>query len=255
MKISIITPSLNQAQYIEDTILSIQNQSYRNFEHIIIDGGSIDGTIEILKKHPHLKWISEKDTGQSNAINKGFKMASGEIIAWLNSDDYYEKDIFIEIVKYFTENPDCFFLYGDITYVDMNKKYLYLISGDRITYENLVRNPDIVRQPSSFWRREIFDTIGYLNEDLHLVMDFDFILRIGKRYSFHYIKRNVSFFRSYQEGKTSKFQKKQLFEIYKIMKNYSRSFNILFVRFIFRRLFEGVKQRVKRMMKIGALFE
>jgi len=88
VKISIITPTLNHAQYIEDTILSVKNQDYSDFEHIIIDGGSTDGTVDILKKYPHLIWISEKDSGQSNAINKGFKMASGDILAWINSDDY-----------------------------------------------------------------------------------------------------------------------------------------------------------------------
>ncbi len=101
--VSIITPSFNQAQFIEQTIKSVQNQDYKNIEHIIIDGGSTDGTIDILKKYSGIKWISEKDNGQSDAINKGFSTANGEILAWLNSDDYYDENIITKVVEYFSK--------------------------------------------------------------------------------------------------------------------------------------------------------
>ena len=98
--ISIITPSFNQGKFIEQTILSVLNQHYPNFEHIIIDGGSTDGSIEILKKYPHLIWKSEKDRGQSEALNKGFEVAKGEIIGWLNSDDVYLDDTLFKVTGY-----------------------------------------------------------------------------------------------------------------------------------------------------------
>ena len=98
MKISIITPSFNQGEYIEQTILSVLNQSYKNFEHIICDGGSTDGTVDILKKYKHLVWVSEKDAGQSDALNKALSICTGDIIGWINSDDYYHSDDIFEYV-------------------------------------------------------------------------------------------------------------------------------------------------------------
>lgn len=217
LKISIITPSYNQAKFIEDTIQSVLQQSYKNFEHIIVDGGSTDGTIEILRKYPHLKWISEKDRGQSNAINKGFHMASGKIVAWLNSDDYYERNIFAEIADYFNKNSGCNFLYGDIVFVDEKKQPVRHISGDVMGYHKLLENPDLIRQPSSFWRRSVLEEVGMIDENLHMVMDFEFFLRIAKKYEMHYINRNISYFRFYSNGKTSRLKKKQIYELTRIL--------------------------------------
>src|SRR5437016_162728 len=104
--ISVVTPTFNQAPFIEQTIQSVLDQRPAAFEHIVIDGGSTDGTLEILAKYNHLKWISERDNGQSDALNKGFKKATGEIIGWINSDDWYEPGTFALVAKFFAENPD-----------------------------------------------------------------------------------------------------------------------------------------------------
>jgi glycosyltransferase involved in cell wall biosynthesis len=253
MKISIITPTLNQAKFIEDTILSVKNQDHQDFEHIVIDGGSTDGTIEILKKYPHLNWISEKDNGQSQALNKGFRMATGDILAWLNSDDYYEKNIFSAIVSFFQSNPRCFFLYGDITYVDEKSKPLGVICGSNITYSKLLSNPDLVRQPSSFWRKEIWQTIGYLNEDLHVVMDYEYFLRIGKKYDLRYLKKNLSYFRYYPENKTNSLAKRQISELRNIIRANAGSLNLRFYKFVagrhFNFLFTNLKVFIKKIIK------
>jgi glycosyltransferase involved in cell wall biosynthesis len=213
LKISVITPSLNQADFIEKAINSVLCQYYSNFEHIIIDGGSNDNTIDILKKYNHLKWISEKDSGQSNAINKGFKLATGDIICWLNSDDYFDADTFTRVSDYFFEHPDCSILYGDITYVDEKNTIVRRIAGNEISHLTLSIYPDLVRQPSTFWRSSIVNEFGGLNEKLKLVMDLEFFLRISSKYKFHYIAQNLSFFRTYPEGKTFKFQRRQVLEI------------------------------------------
>ncbi|MDP4173880.1 MAG: glycosyltransferase family 2 protein [Bacteroidota bacterium] len=237
LKFTIVTPTLNQAHYIEDTIHSVLNQNYSNFEHIIVDGGSTDGTIDILKKYKHLRWISEKDNGQSNAINKGFNLATGDIIAWLNSDDYYENDIFKKIAEYFSKNDNCKFIYGDITYIDKYKNVLFKVSGDNVNYKNLIRNPDIVRQPSSFWAREIIEKIGPLNEDLHLAMDYDYILKIAKKFKLYYISENLSYYRVYNETKTISLEKKQICELFKVvMKNANIKNPIVYKYFIGRLL-------------------
>ena len=231
MKISIITPTLNHARFIEDTILSVNNQDYKDFEHIVINGGSDDGTIDILKKYPHLIWISEKDSGQSNAINKGFKMAKGDIITWLNSDDYFENNIFSRIVKTFEENKDCFVLYGNMTDIGENKNILGTRTGDIITLKHLLINPDIVRQPGCFWRREVINRIGNLNEDLHLVMDYDYFLRIAKQFKFYHTNTNLCYFRLFQGTKTSRLPKRQLQEIYWVIRKNLHGFPSDFICF------------------------
>lgn len=255
MKISIITPTLNHAKYIEDTILSVKNQDYSNFEHIIIDGGSTDGTIDILKKYPHLIWISEKDSGQSNAINKGFKMVSGDILTWLNSDDYYEANIFSTIVETFKNNEGCFVLYGDMTDIDENKNILGTRRGDSITLRNLLINPDVVRQPGCFWRREVIDRIGYLNEELHLVMDYDYFIRLAKQFRFYHINTNLCYFRLFQGTKTSRLSRRQIHEIYLVMKKESAWIPYRFYVFLFRRNYFAMKQNllavIKRVMRIS----
>jgi glycosyltransferase involved in cell wall biosynthesis len=240
MKISIITPTLNHARFIEDTIQSVLNQDHKDVEHIVVDGGSTDGTIEILKKHPHLKWISEKDTGQSNAINKGFRMATGDIIAWCNSDDYYERNVFSEIAAFFRDHPDCCFLYGDITYIKEDKNVIFKFSGNDMSFASLLKNPDLVRQPSCFWRKELLQTIGFLNEDLHLVMDYDYILRIGRKHPFCYMPKNLSYFRFYAENKTTKMVKRQVRELRAVMKEYSAGIiNFRFFAFVASRHFRS----------------
>ncbi len=243
LRFSIITPSYNQGKYIEDTIKSVLNQNYNNFEHIVIDGGSIDNTIEILKKNSHLKWISEKDNGQADAINKGFKMANGDIIAWLNSDDYYEKNIFEKIANFFAYKPDAFFLYGDITYVDKNKNFIKKIQGDTMFYKELLNNPDIVRQPSCFWRSEVHQKVGLLDDKLQLVMDYEFFLRIGKNYKFYYYPENFSYFRNYNQGKTFYLKRKQAKELFRVMKKYSPLMKFSNYKFLFGRYIDSFSER------------
>ena len=150
-KISIITPSLNQGNYIRDTIESVLNQNYNNWEHIIIDAGSNDATISILKEYPHIKWISEKDDGPVQALNKGFKMADGDIFAWINADDYYEKNIFNNIVHIFSDN-EIDILFGIITFIyqETGEKDLQLMN--EIDLHDLIhKSADSLRQPGIFF--------------------------------------------------------------------------------------------------------
>lgn len=238
MKISIITPSYNQGNFIEETILSVQNQNYPNVEHIIVDGGSTDNTVSILKKYPHVRWVSEKDAGQSNAINKGFAMATGDIIAWINSDDYYEKNVFGLIAEYFIQHPDCMVLYGDMTFVDINGNKLFSAEGDMISEEKLMDCPDCVRQPSFFWRKQVIETCGNIDEHLHLVMDFDFFLRTAKKFDFGYLDKNLSNLRIYSATKTLSLRKRQVYEMYLVY----RKNNVVLTR---KRLFFLFKKYIK----------
>lgn len=249
LKISIVTPSFNQGEYIEQTIESVLNQSYENFEHIVIDGGSDDSTIEILKKYKHLKWISEKDSGQSNAINKGLKMASGDIFAWLNSDDYYERNIFSAVAEYFVRNPECDFLYGDITFINKNNKTLFKLSGDLLNFKSLLTNPDLIRQPSFFWRKDAFLKIGGIDETLNLVMDYDIFLKFSRLKNPGYLNKNLSYYRTYNDTKTIKFRKKQAIEIYKVLKRNVPKLSVKMYWFIFKRYF-GLSTMFEHIRKI-----
>ena len=150
VKISILTPSYNQGEFIEKTIQSVLNQNHENFEHIIIDGGSTDNTVSIIKEYPHLKWVSEKDEGQADALNKGLKMATGDVIGWINSDDFYQDNIFMDVISHF-DDKTVKWIIGNITMryhgLDVNK---HEVSSD-VTYETLLKTPDIVRQQGVFF--------------------------------------------------------------------------------------------------------
>lgn len=243
MRITIITPSFNQGEFIEQTILSVMKQNHNDVEHIIIDGGSTDNTVSILKKYPHLKWISEKDSGQSNAINKGFKIATGDILAWLNSDDYYDENVFGDIVRYFESNPRCNLLYGDITFVDRKGHVLSRITGDIINYNKLIECPDIVRQPSFFWRHEVLTEVGGLDENLHLVMDFDFFLRVATQHRFHYYNENFSYYRFYEQNKSLSMVRRQIIEIFKVYKKNNVKLDLHILEYLTRKYLQSFRFR------------
>jgi glycosyltransferase involved in cell wall biosynthesis len=218
--------------FIEQTIRSVLDQDHDDVEHLVMDGGSTDNTREILARYPHLKWVSERDRGQSDAINKGFRQASGEIVAWLNSDDWYEKNVLGDVARYFAEHPDCMVLYGDITFVDRNGAKLVCYSGNTINYKSLTECPDIVRQPSFFWRKRLVDERGGVDQSLHLVMDFDFFLRAAKEWPFHYLPRTLSYYRCYDENKSLSMGRRQAVEILKVYRKNHVRFTPRILRFL-----------------------
>lgn len=185
-KVSIVTPSFNQAQFIEETILSVQRQKYPNVEHIVIDGGSVDGTLDILKKFgDKISWISEPDRGQADAVNKGIRKASGEFIGWLNSDDIYFNDTIYFAVKAFQDRPDVDVVYGDLFYIDQDGKILMERKEINFDFDILLYGLCYIGQQSTFYKKNIFEDIGYLDVNLQYVMDWELFLRIavhGKKY-------------------------------------------------------------------------
>ncbi len=209
-KISIIVPTLNQARFIEETILSVLSQNYPNLELIVLDGGSTDGTLEILKKYEHsLTWISEPDKGQVDAINKGLRMVTGDVVAYLNSDDIYTPNALLIVGKYFSEHPDAQIVTGKCVNINENGvevrplikhyKNFWLFVG--IDYFLTVL--DYVSQPSTFWRREIMDSIGYFDAQFRNAMDYDYWLRATKYHKLNFINQYLSKFRIYPTSITS----------------------------------------------------
>jgi glycosyltransferase involved in cell wall biosynthesis len=180
-KVSIVVPSYNQVQFIEETIRSILLQNYPNLEIILIDGGSTDGTISIIKKYEKWihYWVSEKDNGQSHALNKGFSKTTGKILGWLNSDDLYTKYSLFNAMNAFYKNPTKSVVFGDYLIIDKNSdlisyEYVFDFSLTQFIYEGFHLNAQ-----SMFWKRGVHSNFGEFNENLHRTMDYDMILRFG----------------------------------------------------------------------------
>lgn len=202
--VSIITPSFNQGRYIEETILSVQNQTYKNIEHIVIDGGSSDQTIDILKKYSSsISWISEPDNGQTEAINKGIKISHGEIIAYLNSDDVYLQNTIKYIVDFFDKHPEIDMVYGDIIHINKQSQNIEEIKTGTIELEKYLTCVLYLPQPTVFFRRNIIKKIGYFDEKLQLAMDLDYWVRIFINFKTAYLPANLAKARIYPEMKSS----------------------------------------------------
>lgn len=180
--VSIITPSYNQAPYLEQTIQSVLEQDYPRMEYIVIDGDSTDRSAEIIRKYAdHLAyWISEKDSGQAEAINKGFGRANGEILGWLNSDDTYLPGTISAVVKCFEENPDALMVYGDMLAVDRNGQTLNVLKYRQLSLEDLLCF-QIIGQPSVFFRRAALEKAGRLETTFHFMLDHHLWIRLGQQ--------------------------------------------------------------------------
>jgi len=185
-KISIVTPSYNQEQFVEKTIRSVLLQGYLNLEYIIVDGGSTDGSVDIIKKYEKwlAYWVSEPDRGQSDAINKGFNKASGEIYAWLNSDDYLLKHALRNVAMAYHESPGAGGWFGTCWQVDEDGNTLLTVSPNRLDVASLAGGGEnAVGQPACFFSEQAWRIYGPLEEDLHYGMDFDLWLKIAKGFS------------------------------------------------------------------------
>lgn len=207
--VSIITPSYNQGQYIEETILSVLEQDYQNIEYIIIDGGSTDGSIDIIKKYSDRihNWISEPDAGQSDAINKGWRKSTGEVIAWLNADDTYCPGAISAIAAIFAQEPETVIVHGAASTCDQRAQTLRISHPfDMNPYEMLATCGGVSTQPSVFFRRIILDEVSYLNPDLHYIMDWEYCIRIGLHFGhqrFHKTGKILSNNRDWAGTKTN----------------------------------------------------
>jgi glycosyltransferase involved in cell wall biosynthesis len=207
-RISIVTPSYNQGMYIEETIRSVLLQGYPNLEYIIIDGGSTDNTLDIIKKYEKWLafWVSELDTGQSNAINKGIKQSSGKIIGWINSDDVYCQDAFkfVSEMMYSHKKIVTDVLYGNCIVIDENGIELSVTYGKPNTHDDIIKiwkGNYGVPQPGLFISGDLFRNT-LLDENLHYVLDWELMVRISQKASLDYFNNNIAKFRHHNESKS-----------------------------------------------------
>ena len=175
-----MTPSYNQAAYLEQTLTSVLEQDYPRLEYLVVDGASTDGSVDIIRKYADKLawWVSEKDSGQAEAINKGFSRAKGEIVAWLNSDDYYLPGAISAAVKIFQENPDVVLVYGNMLAVDEHGQTINVLKYNQLTLEELLCF-QIIGQPAVFLRREALEKAGDLDITYHCFLDHHLWLRIA----------------------------------------------------------------------------
>jgi len=203
--VSIVTPSLNQARYLREAIESVRAQTHTPLEHIVVDGGSTDGTLEILGEYESIRWISETDRGQSHALNKGFALATGDILGWLNADDSYEPAAVEQAVAAIHDSGAAL-VYADVTRVNddgINPRRIRSRSRfDVWTELNLGCG---IYSPAVFFTREAFDTVGALDETLHLTMDYDLWLRIGTRFQARHVDAVWAVQRVHDDAKTMRY--------------------------------------------------
>lgn len=205
-KISIVTPSFNQGRFIEKTITSVLGQNYPNLEYIIIDGGSTDESVEIIKKYEKrlAYWASEQDRGQSHAINKGFERATGDIFGWLNSDDWYHPGALKAVAEAFAVNPNAGAVVGagEMYFEEYGNSTLY--EPYPLTFKTIFQAiHQHLMQPSCFFTHQAWCDCGPLDETLNLAMDFDLWLRIAKKYHFTTIPQNLSVSLVHKSAKTT----------------------------------------------------
>ncbi len=202
--VSIITPSFNQARYPGSDHPLRVGAGLPNLEYIIVDGGSTDGSVEIIKKYADRLawWVSEKDKGQTDAINKGFARARGEVLAWINSDDTYEPGAVSAAVKYFQDHPDAGLVYGDTHFIDEDGRVIGKFAARQTDYLRLRQGYVHIPQQAAFFRADLWREVGPLDPSFYFAMDYDLWVRLAARAPIHYTPQLWANFRLHASGKT-----------------------------------------------------
>lgn len=202
--VSIVSPSLNQGRFIAKAIDSVLGQDYPHVELMVVDGASTDETLDVLRGYgARVRWVSEPDAGQAAAINKGFRLTRGDLLAWLNSDDTYAPGAIAAAVECFAAQPEAALVYGDAEFVDAEGRPLSPCSQVRpFDLHRLVHEGDFIVQPAAFFRRSAFEAAGGLDESLHWSMDYDLWLKLARRFPVVYLPRTLAAYRLTGENKT-----------------------------------------------------
>jgi len=205
LTLSVVTPSFNTGRYLGAAIASVLEQDWPHIQHIVMDGGSTDNSLDVLREFgDRVRWISQKDQGQSDAINKGFSRTSGDVLAWLNSDDTYAPGAVRSSMEFLQANPDVAMVYGNADYIDAAGKLIapcaHIEPFDR---HRLFYYSDFIVQPAAFFRRSAFDAVGGLDPSLNWTMDYDLWIKIAKRFKIAYLPKLMAHYRWLADNKTA----------------------------------------------------
>jgi glycosyltransferase involved in cell wall biosynthesis len=238
-KVSIVTPSFNQVNYLEDTILSVLEQDYSNIEYFVMDGGSTDGSVGIIERFVDrlAGWVSEPDQGQTDAINKGFARSTGEIMAWLNSDDTYEPGAIGEAVTFLNQNPDVGLVYGDTNFIDADGKMIGKFNAQQTSLKRLQRGGVYIPQQATFWRADLWRQVGPLDPSFYFAMDYDLWVRLARVTTIRYTPQLWANFRLHGDAKTIAADERCWPEMLRVHRRDGGSlFSWIYVRYAARRL-------------------
>jgi glycosyltransferase involved in cell wall biosynthesis len=239
--VSIVTPSYNQVKYLESTILSVLEQDYPNIEYAVVDGGSKDGSLEIIQAYADRLafWISEPDSGQTEAINKGFDRAQGEILAYLNSDDVYQQGAVFEAVHYLQDHPEVGMVYGDANYIDEKGEVLGKFPAAQTDYRRLRSGYVHIPQQAAFFRARLWRMVGPLDPSFYFAMDYDLWVRIAALSPIHYHPRLWAAFRLHGDTKTIATADRCWPEMMRVHRRLGGgNLSVIFVKYLLRRLLE-----------------
>lgn len=203
--VSIVTPSYNQGQFIEETIRSVLLQGYPNLDYVVIDGGSIDGSLDVIKKYERFLsfWVSERDGGQAQAINKGWRHTKGDVLAWINSDDIYLPGSVAKAVSYLADHKQVGMVYGEGYHVDVNGRIVERYPTEKFDADRL-GDTCYICQPTTFIRRSVMEKVGPVDESLRFCMDYDLWIRISQQAVIDYLPDYIAHSRLHEESKTIK---------------------------------------------------
>jgi glycosyltransferase involved in cell wall biosynthesis len=224
--VSIVTPSFNQGQFLKHTIESVLSQSYSNIEYLIIDGGSTDSSVDIIKCYESKLsfWVSEKDKGQADAINKGWKKASGEILAYINSDDMLVPGAIEKAVSIFQESENIGIVYGDCTEIDENNAAIGMYKSRKTNFKDSIKNGQAFAQPAAFFNAHYVKQAGFVNDSLHLSFDYDLILKILNISSSYYVHQIFANIRVHCSTKTNTLVEKHKRESLRVRWKYGKRY-------------------------------
>lgn len=241
--VSIVTPSYNQASFLETTIQSVLAQEYSRIQYIVVDGGSTDGSLDTIRRYADRLawWTSEPDAGQTDAINKGFAQSEGSILGWLNSDDVYYPHAVREAVEYLQDHPEVGMVYGDADYMNGDGQVVGKFPAAQTDYGRLRRGFVHVPQQSAFFRASLWGKVGPLDPTFHFAMDYDLWVRIAAVNPIRYQPRTWAAFRLHRAGKTLAVPDLCWPEMIRVHQRLGGTrFSVIYAKYLLRRLLEPI---------------